>query len=241
MTIPVRKFHNSLLARLGVGILPFVVIVFVVSLGFLFKWSRDMVRQEAIERANLMLTNTSLRVGSYIQEIQTITNNTIWLVEENLVPEDHEVVGEVAREPGDVAIGEDLDAHLLVATGVHAEGADGEADGEEQGHEEHAALLQRGTARFDKRADADVIQRDGEHDGGLEEVVVDVEATSASAEVDTGHGDGKGVDNEQQAEEYLRMGEAFFCESDDDCPCNGHHRRKINDVTPLHIELRIKS
>ena len=87
MTIPVRKFHNSLLARLGVGILPFVVIVFVVSLGFLFKWSRDMVRQEAIERANLMLTNTSLRVGSYIQEIQTITNNTIWLVEENLVPD----------------------------------------------------------------------------------------------------------------------------------------------------------
>jgi len=87
MTIPLRKFHNSLLARLGVGILPFVVIVFVVSLGFLFKWSRDMVRQEAIERANLMLTNTSLRVGSYIQEIQTITNNTIWLVEENLVPD----------------------------------------------------------------------------------------------------------------------------------------------------------
>lgn len=87
MTMPLRKLHNSLLARLVTYILPFIVVVFTVSLGFLFKWSRDMVRQEAIERADLMLTNTSLRVGESLHEIQTATNNTLWLVNENLRPD----------------------------------------------------------------------------------------------------------------------------------------------------------
>ncbi len=87
MTIPIRKVHNSLAARLGVGIIPFVVVVFIVSLGLLFKWSRDMVRQEAIERADCMLTNTSLRVGGYLDEIQTVTNNMMWQIDDNLTPD----------------------------------------------------------------------------------------------------------------------------------------------------------
>ena len=87
MTMPLRRLHNSLLARLGAYILPFVVVVFIVSLGFLFKWSREMVRQEAIERADLMLTNTSLRVGGFLYEIQTATKNTLWLIDENLRPD----------------------------------------------------------------------------------------------------------------------------------------------------------
>ena len=87
MKTPLRRLHNSLLARLVAYILPFIVVVFTVSLGFLFKWSRDMVRQEAIERADLMLTNTSLRVGESLHEIQTATNNTLWLVNENLRPD----------------------------------------------------------------------------------------------------------------------------------------------------------
>lgn len=87
MTKPLRRLHNSMIARLVVFILPFIVVVFTVSLGFLFQWSRDMVRQEAIERADLMLNNTSLRVGGFLNEIQTATNNTLWLVNENLIPD----------------------------------------------------------------------------------------------------------------------------------------------------------
>ena len=73
--------------RLGFCIVPFVVIVFIVSLGFLFKWSRDMVRQEAIERADCMLTNTTLRAAGFLNEIQTTTNNTVWQINANLNPD----------------------------------------------------------------------------------------------------------------------------------------------------------
>lgn len=87
MTTPLRKVHNSMAAKLGAGIVPFVIIVFVVSLGFLFKWSRDMVRQEAIERADCMLNNTALRVDGFLNEIQTATNNIVWLIDENHKPD----------------------------------------------------------------------------------------------------------------------------------------------------------
>lgn len=63
MTMPLRKVYNSLAVRLGVGIVPFVIVVFIVSLGFLFKWSREMVRQEAIEHTYYVLDNTSMRVN----------------------------------------------------------------------------------------------------------------------------------------------------------------------------------
>ena len=87
MTTPLRKVHNSMATRLGFCIVPFVVIVFIVSLGFLFKWSRDMVRQEAIERADCMLTNTTLRAAGFLNEIQTTTNNTVWQINANLNPD----------------------------------------------------------------------------------------------------------------------------------------------------------
>lgn len=87
MTIPLRKIHNSLAARLGIGIVPFVVLAFVVSLGLLFKWSRDMVRQEAIERADCMLANTSLRVDGFLNEVQTVTGNMMWQIDNNLTPD----------------------------------------------------------------------------------------------------------------------------------------------------------
>ena len=87
MTIPIRKVHNSLAARLGIGIIPFVVVVFVVSLGLLFKWSREMLRQEAVERADRMLANTSLRVGGFLNEVQTVTDNMMWQIDENLTPD----------------------------------------------------------------------------------------------------------------------------------------------------------
>ena len=87
MTIPIRKVHNSLAARLGIGIIPFVVVVFVVSLGLLFKRSREMLRQEAVERADRMLANTSLRVGGFLNEVQTVTDNMMWQIDENLTPD----------------------------------------------------------------------------------------------------------------------------------------------------------
>ena len=46
-----------------------------------------MVRQEAIERADCMLSNTSLRVGGFLNEIQTVTSNMMWQIDDNLTPD----------------------------------------------------------------------------------------------------------------------------------------------------------
>lgn len=55
--------------KIGLYIMPFIIIVFIVSLGYLFKQSREMVRQEAIERAYCVLNNTSLHVDGFLDEI----------------------------------------------------------------------------------------------------------------------------------------------------------------------------
>ena len=54
-------FHinRSLSLKLSLGILLFVVMVFVLSLGFLFQRSRQLVKQEAMEHATRMLENTA--------------------------------------------------------------------------------------------------------------------------------------------------------------------------------------
>ena len=63
-------FHinRSLSLKLSLGILLFVVMVFVLSLGFLFQRSRQLVKQEAMEHATRMLENTALRVTGYLRD-----------------------------------------------------------------------------------------------------------------------------------------------------------------------------
>ena len=59
MKSPFYHINRSLSLKLCLGILLFVVIVFILSLGFLFERSRAMVRQEGIAHAELMLDNIS--------------------------------------------------------------------------------------------------------------------------------------------------------------------------------------
>jgi sigma-B regulation protein RsbU (phosphoserine phosphatase) len=72
--------HQSLSTRLGLEILFVVVLVFSLSLGFLYWQSRNIIRQEAIDEASHVLDNTSLRVKGFMLEIETATRNIIWLV-----------------------------------------------------------------------------------------------------------------------------------------------------------------
>ena len=55
-------FHinRSLSLKLSLGILLFVVMVFVLSLGFLFQRSRQLVKQEAMEHATRMLAGDGI-------------------------------------------------------------------------------------------------------------------------------------------------------------------------------------
>lgn len=87
MKNPIQRIKHSISLKLGLGIVMFVAVVFITALGFLFKHSRTMVRQEAMERAIRTLNGTSLRVTGYLSEIKTATDNIEWLVKENLQPD----------------------------------------------------------------------------------------------------------------------------------------------------------
>ena len=71
--MPLRRLHNSIAMKLGLTIMPVVILVFILSLGYLFDRSREMVRQEAIERADCMLMNTTLRVEGFLNELHLDT------------------------------------------------------------------------------------------------------------------------------------------------------------------------
>jgi len=79
--IEMRKhIHKSLSTRLCIDILLVVVLVFSLSLGFLYWQSRYIIREEAIDEASHVLDNTALRVKGYMLEIETATRNILWLV-----------------------------------------------------------------------------------------------------------------------------------------------------------------
>ncbi len=79
--IEMRKhIRQSLSTRLCLDILIVVVLVFSLSLGFLYWQSRNIIREEAIDEASHVLDNTALRVKGYMVEVETATRNIIWLV-----------------------------------------------------------------------------------------------------------------------------------------------------------------
>ena len=79
--IEMRKhIRQSLSTRLCLNILFVVVLVFSLSLGFLYWQSRNIIREEAIDEASHVLDNTALRVKGFMVEIETATRNIIWLV-----------------------------------------------------------------------------------------------------------------------------------------------------------------
>jgi len=79
--IEMRKhIRQSLSTRLCLSILFVVVLVFSLSLGFLYWQSRNIIRAEAIDEASHVLDNTALRVKGYMVEVETATRNILWLV-----------------------------------------------------------------------------------------------------------------------------------------------------------------
>ena len=79
--IEMRKHtHKSLSTKLCLNILFVVVVIFSLSLGFLYWQSRNIIREEAIDEATHVLDNTALRVKGYMVEVETATRNILWLV-----------------------------------------------------------------------------------------------------------------------------------------------------------------
>ena len=75
-----KHIRQSLSTRLCLSILFVVVLVFSLSLGFLYWQSRNIIRAEAIDEASHVLDNTALRVKGYMVEVETATRNILWLV-----------------------------------------------------------------------------------------------------------------------------------------------------------------
>lgn len=87
MKNPITYIRHSLSTRIGLMIMFSAVVVFVVSLGFLYVKSRNYVREDAMHRASTVLNNTTLRVTEILNEVEIATNNTDWLVRTHLQPD----------------------------------------------------------------------------------------------------------------------------------------------------------
>lgn len=96
--IEMRKhIRQSLSIRLSLDILFLVILVFTLSLGFLYWQSRNIIRQEAIDEASHVLDNTALRVKGHMLELETATRNILWLInvdhrQEALLKYSHRIV-----------------------------------------------------------------------------------------------------------------------------------------------------
>ena len=83
----VKKIRKSVSLKLSITNLLLAMAIFFVSVGFLFQRSIHVIRQEAVEHATFALNTVQLRVGQYLNEIETVTENTDWLVQENFQPD----------------------------------------------------------------------------------------------------------------------------------------------------------
>ena len=82
--IEMRKhIRQSLSTKLCLDILFVVILIFSLSLGFLYWQSRNIIRNEAIDEASHVLDNTALRVKGQMQELETATHNLLWLINLN--------------------------------------------------------------------------------------------------------------------------------------------------------------
>jgi len=78
-----KHIRQSLSTRLCLEILLVVMLIFTLSLGFLYWQSRNIIRQEAIDEASHVLDNTALRVKGQMLELETASRNVLWLININ--------------------------------------------------------------------------------------------------------------------------------------------------------------
>ena len=84
----INRIRRKLSLKLTFGIMLFLIAVFIVSLGILFMRSRQLVREEAMERAEQELDNVVMRVNGMMNEVETATMTARWhLTDDKLQPD----------------------------------------------------------------------------------------------------------------------------------------------------------
>ena len=81
------NIRHSFSARLSLSILGVATIIFMLGMGLLFYYSRQSVRQAAVEEATQVLDNMSQRLTNLLNEVEVATVNTEWQVTQHLVPD----------------------------------------------------------------------------------------------------------------------------------------------------------
>jgi signal transduction histidine kinase len=87
MSILLNRIKRNLSLKLSLGILLFLVVVFTLSLGSLFMYSRQIVRQQALERANMELENCTQRVNELMNEVEVATRTAVWHLGDDIQPD----------------------------------------------------------------------------------------------------------------------------------------------------------
>ena len=82
--ISIRKSFST---KLTITIMLLAVPIFLISLGFLYTQSRRMIRNEAVGRANSVLSATMQRISLNLTTIETATNASGWMVLHNMHPD----------------------------------------------------------------------------------------------------------------------------------------------------------
>lgn len=75
--------RRKLSLKLSFGITMFLMLIFTISLGILFVRSRQMVKEEAISRAELELENLVQRVNGAMNEVELATKTAEWHLTDN--------------------------------------------------------------------------------------------------------------------------------------------------------------
>lgn len=69
--------------RLSRTIFLLAVPLFVLSLGVFYQYARDLLRREAVQRSNTILSSTERLVENYLSTIENAANSYVWMFEEN--------------------------------------------------------------------------------------------------------------------------------------------------------------
>ena len=84
MQIDTPKKYKSFSFRLTVVILILTAVLFLVSLFTIGRYARQNARTESIQRAELSLNNTILRINSVLQSVEIATHNLAWVISNNV-------------------------------------------------------------------------------------------------------------------------------------------------------------
>ncbi|MBR4897883.1 MAG: HAMP domain-containing protein [Prevotella sp.] len=85
MSEPVVK--RTLSKRLSRTIMFLAVPLFVLSLGFFYQFTRDLLQKEAVERSHTILSTTVQLVENYLNAIETAAKSNAWMLEEHFNPD----------------------------------------------------------------------------------------------------------------------------------------------------------